>query len=146
MNRMHIGISVENLDNSVRFYSDLFGTQPTMVKSDYAKWLLDDPCVNFSITEGRESPGDVHFGIQVENKQALTKISNRLKDAGQTVLDEGPTTCCYHRSDKAWVLDPQNFRWETFLSTGETTEYGEDTPELEAIRKPATAQPDRSCC
>ena len=140
MKRIHIGLEVADLAKSVRFYSDLFGAEPVLAKSDYAKWMLDDPRVNFSITARCKRPGDVHFGIQVESEGELGEVAQRLEQAGRDVLAERETVCCYHRSEKAWVLDPDNLRWETFFTLGETSHFGEDNPELDAMRE------GRKCC
>ena len=127
MKRIHIGLSVADLPTSVAFYSRLFGAEPTLVKDDYAKWQLEDPRVNFSVSKRCEAPGDFHLGIQVETSAELADISDRLRRAGEKLVAEGPASCCYHRSDKAWVFDPQNIRWETFLTHGEEPVYGEDS-------------------
>ena len=133
MARIHIGLNVKDLDTSIRFYNELFGAQPSVQKDDYAKWMLEDPRVNFSITERCGMEHDVHFGIQVDSQEELSETADRLRQAGERVIDEPSTVCCYHRSDKAWVADPQNHLWETFLTVGEATEYGEDNPELDAL-------------
>ena len=136
MSRIHIGLEVANVDRSARFYTELFGTEPNVRESDYAKWMLDDPKVNFSISSFCGAhPGDVHFGVQVDDKTELETISKRLADAGEDVLAEENTVCCYHQSDKAWVVDPESIRWETFVTHDTTTVYGESNPELEKMRK-----------
>jgi catechol 2,3-dioxygenase-like lactoylglutathione lyase family enzyme len=146
MKRIHIGLSVADIPGSVAFYTRLFGAEPTLVKEDYAKWQLEDPRVNFSLSRRSEAPGAYHLGIQVETAAELADISDRLRAAGEPLLDEGETTCCYHRSDKAWAVDPQRVRWETFLTHGETTVYGEDGfpagPASEAEERPVKAR----CC
>ncbi len=134
MKRIHIGLDVKDLERSVAFYSSLFGAKPSLRKDDYAKWMLDDPRVNFSITARGCNAGDVHFGIQVESETDLTEVSDRLKRAGEAVLDEPDAACCYHRSEKAWVLDPQSYRWETFFTTGLATHFGESNQALEDMR------------
>ena len=133
MRRIHIGLNVKDLDASVGFYSALFGAEPSVVKDDYAKWQLEDPRVNFSITQRCKLDHDLHFGIQVEDEAELAETAGRLRQAGQQVVDEPSTVCCYHRSDKAWVADPQNLLWETFLTHGEAADYGADNPELEDL-------------
>lgn len=133
MRRIHIGLNVKDLDASIQFYNGLFGAEPNVTKSDYAKWMLEDPRVNFSITTRCGMGRDVHFGIQVDNEDELRETAGRLRDAGRQVIDEKSTVCCYHRSEKAWVADPQNRLWETFLTVGEATDYGEDNPQLEAL-------------
>ena len=133
MRRIHIGMNVKDLDASIHFYRALFGQAPSLVKDDYAKWMLDDPRVNFSITARDCTMAKVHFGIQVDDRAELSEASRRLSEAGQQVAVEADTTCCYHRSEKAWVADPQSFLWETFLTAGEATVYGEDNPALDAL-------------
>ncbi len=145
MKRIHIGLNVKDLERSVAFYSNLFGAEPSLHRPDYAKWMLDDPRVNFSITSGHCAAGDVHFGIQVESEAGLAEVAGRLKDAGEAVLDEPDTTCCYHKSEKAWVLDPENFRWETFFTTGLATSYGENSEELAEMHA-ARSKAETACC
>ncbi len=139
MKRIHIGLEVKNLDESAQFYSDLFGADPVVRRHDYAKWMLEDPRVNFSITaKGKQaSEGEVHFGIQAESEDELREVSERLANAGRRLIAEGETICCYHKSTKAWVLDPDAMAWETFYTHGEATVYGENTPEVEAARREA---------
>ncbi len=132
MKRMHVHVAVEDLQHSIGFYSALFDAQPTVVKPDYAKWMLDDPRVNFAIsTRGRE-PGLDHLGIQVENKTELHEVYARLRKAGGTVIEQGETACCYAKSEKSWIDDPAGIAWETFHTTGENTDYGDGTGEREA--------------
>lgn len=129
MKRLHIHVAVENLPQSIGFYSALFAAQPAMVKTDYAKWMLDDPRVNFAIsTRGRE-PGLDHLGIQVENADELQEVYGRLRQAGGNVIEQGQTACCYAKSEKAWIDDPAGISWETFLTSGESTDYGDGTGE-----------------
>jgi catechol 2,3-dioxygenase-like lactoylglutathione lyase family enzyme len=124
MKRLHVHISVADLDESVRFYSTLFATQPTVQKDDYAKWMLDDPRVNFAISKRDKVTGIRHLGIQVETTNELAEVYARLDHAHRPVLNEGTTTCCYARSEKSWIEDPQGVQWETFLTTGESTVHG----------------------
>jgi hypothetical protein len=127
MKRLHVHVSVENLDHSIRFYSTLFAAEPTVTKPDYAKWLLEDPRVNFAISQRGAATGIRHLGIQVENGAELADVYSRLTRAeGAAVLEEGATTCCYAKSEKTWIQDPQGVQWETFLTTGESTTYGAD--------------------
>lgn len=133
MRRIHIGLNVADLDASVQFYRELFGAEPSVVKADYAKWMLEDPRVNFSITARPGASHDVHFGIQVDSADELRETAGRLRQAGRQMVDEQNAVCCYHRAEKAWVADPQNLLWETFHTVGQATEYGEDNPELEAL-------------
>jgi predicted lactoylglutathione lyase len=141
MKRMHIHVAVNDLQHSIGFYSALFAAQPSIVKSDYAKWMLDDPRVNFAIsTRGREAGLD-HLGIQVENKEELKDIYTRLHEAGGDVIEQGQTSCCYAKSEKSWIDDPSGIAWETFLTTGESTNYGDGSGE----RVPRVAH-EKSCC
>ncbi len=124
MKRMHVHVSVADLDQAVGFYSALFAAQPGVRKDDYAKWMLDDPCVNFAVsTRGRE-PGLDHLGIQVESADELKDIYGRLREAGGAILEQGQTTCCYAQSEKSWIDDPAGISWEAFHTTGEATDYG----------------------
>jgi catechol-2,3-dioxygenase len=132
MKRMHVHVSVEDLQNSVGFYSALFAAQPAVLKADYAKWMLDDPRVNFAISTRGHQPGLDHLGIQVESREELGDVYARLHKAGGTVLEQGETRCCYAKSEKAWIDDPAGISWETFLTSGESTEYGDGTGEPEA--------------
>ncbi|WP_353216897.1 ArsI/CadI family heavy metal resistance metalloenzyme [Sandarakinorhabdus sp.] len=127
MKRLHVHVGVTDLAASIQFYSTMFGAQPTVQKPDYAKWMLDDPRVNFAISHGREgsSAGGVsHLGVQVETADELADVSARLAAAGRPVLDEGTTTCCYAKSEKSWISDPDGVVWEAFLTIGESTDYG----------------------
>lgn len=124
MKRMHVHVAVEDLSQSIGFYSALFATKPVVVKPDYAKWMLDDPRVNFAISTRGKQPGLDHLGIQVESKGELSDVYRRLRQAGGTVLEQGQTTCCYTKSEKSWIQDPSGISWETFFTTGESTDYG----------------------
>ncbi|MFT5505595.1 MAG: catechol 2,3-dioxygenase-like lactoylglutathione lyase family enzyme [Gammaproteobacteria bacterium] len=126
MKRLHVNLSVESLDQSVAFYNSLFAAEPTVIKSDYAKWMLDDPRVNFAITTRGQKKGLDHLGIQVENENELTEVYDRLKTAGAPMIEEGETTCCYSNSEKSWFFDPEGLAWETFLTRGESPVYGND--------------------
>jgi catechol 2,3-dioxygenase-like lactoylglutathione lyase family enzyme len=130
MKRMHLHVSVPDLPQSIRFYETLFGAPPSVVKDDYAKWMLDDPRVNFAISTRGRAAGVDHVGIQVESAGELSELSGRLKAAGAETIDEQATTCCYAKSDKSWVADPAGVRWETFFTFGEATTYGEDEPQI----------------
>ena len=126
MKRLHVHVAVPNLEQSIRFYSTLFGAEPVKIKPDYAKWMLEDPRVNFAISErGAAAPGIDHIGVQVGSRAELDELANRLKAAGEKTLDEEATNCCYAKSDKAWVHDPAGVRWETFYTFGDATTYGE---------------------
>jgi catechol 2,3-dioxygenase-like lactoylglutathione lyase family enzyme len=140
MKRMHLHVSVPDLAQSISFYGTLFGSAPTVVKDDYAKWMLDDPRVNFAISQRGGPAGVDHVGIQVESAAELRELAGRLKSAGATTCDEEATVCCYANSDKTWVADPSGVRWESFFTFGEATSYGEDAPSLEA------AAQSSGCC
>ena len=143
MKRMHVHVGVKDLDASIRFYSTLFGAEPTVTKHDYAKWMLDDPRVNFAISAGHhEVKGIEHLGIQVESSDELTEVYGRLKAADRPVLEEGATTCCYAKSEKSWIADPDGIVWETFLTNGDATVYG-DSPTLTAASLSAS---NETCC
>ncbi|WP_421932657.1 ArsI/CadI family heavy metal resistance metalloenzyme [Phenylobacterium sp.] len=139
MKRLHIHVGVADLDQSIGFYSTLFNTAPSVVESDYAKWMLEDPRVNFAISARQRAPGIDHLGIQVDSRAELDELSGRLKAAGETTLDQETATCCYAKSDKAWVNDPAGVRWETFFTFGGATSYGED-------EAPSTAKPAAQAC
>jgi len=147
MKRLHVHVAVESIEQSTRFYSALFAAEPAVVKDDYAKWMLDDPRVNFAISTRGRAPGLDHFGIQVEDSEELQNVYGRLKQAGGPVLEQGATTCCYAKSEKSWINDPQGIAWETFLTSGESTVYGDDGPttnaEGSACCAPTVEEP---CC
>ncbi|WP_374598865.1 ArsI/CadI family heavy metal resistance metalloenzyme [Sphingosinicella sp.] len=145
MKRLHVHVAVRDLEASTRFYSTLFAAEPTVVKADYAKWMLEDPRVNFAISahEGA-APGLSHLGIQVEDAGELEEVYARLQKADRPVLDEGATTCCYAKSTKSWIADPQDIAWETFLTTGESVDYGTG-PELSRIAADPAATGQRCC-
>jgi catechol 2,3-dioxygenase-like lactoylglutathione lyase family enzyme len=123
MNRLHVHMRVKDIAQSVGFYSTLFGAPPTKREADYAKWMLEDPRVNFAISSGGEAGLD-HLGIQVEDEANLADATNRALAAAGSVLEEKSANCCYAISDKAWATDPQGVRWETFRTTGDLTVYG----------------------
>jgi catechol 2,3-dioxygenase-like lactoylglutathione lyase family enzyme len=140
MKRMHVHVAVAELDRAIAFYSALFATEPAVVKADYAKWMLDDPRVNFAISTRGKEPGLDHLGIQVDSKDELGDVYARLRAAGGPVLEEGQTTCCYAQSEKSWIEDPAGISWETFFTTGESTDYGV------GIGKDARVAHARACC
>lgn len=142
MKRLHVHVSVSDLSQSLSFYSALFASQPTVLKPDYAKWMLDDPRVNFAIsTRGRERGLD-HLGIQVESQEELHEVYARLRQAGGDISEQGQTACCYAKSEKSWIDDPAGISWETFHTTGESIDYGDGTGEREARVAHA---PERAC-
>jgi catechol 2,3-dioxygenase-like lactoylglutathione lyase family enzyme len=143
MKRLHVHVAVENLPQSIGFYSALFAAEPAVVKTDYAKWMLDDPRVNFAIsTRGRKAGLD-HLGIQVENSDELEEVCSRLRKAGGEVIEQGQTTCCYAKSEKSWIDDPAGISWETFLTIGESTNYGDGSGERSAR---AAHEKPAACC
>jgi catechol 2,3-dioxygenase-like lactoylglutathione lyase family enzyme len=142
MKRLHVHVSVKDLDASVRFYSLLFAADPAVRKTDYAKWMLEDPRVNFAISQRDGQAGVQHLGIQVEDRTELAEVYERLRGAQRPVIEEGETTCCYAHSEKSWIEDPQGVQWETFLTTGESTVYGTDEIRPKKAEKPAQA----ACC
>jgi catechol-2,3-dioxygenase len=128
MKRMHLHVSVEDINKSIGFYNSLFGATPTVIKPDYAKWMLDDPLVNFAISKRGASAGLDHIGIQVESDTELSEIKERLEKAELSLLTEEGTTCCYAKSDKHWVQDPSGIAWETYR-TLESAPTFNDSPE-----------------
>jgi predicted enzyme related to lactoylglutathione lyase len=141
MKRMHVHVGVEDIPNAIEFYSALFATQPAVVKPDYAKWMLDDPRVNFAISTRGKQAGLDHLGIQVEDKDELNEVYARLHRAGGNVIEQGQTSCCYAKSEKSWIDDPAGISWETFLTTGESTDYGDGSGE-----RVARVAHEKACC
>lgn len=127
MNRLHVHVAVNNLDESIRYYSTLFGVEPSVRKHDYAKWMLEDPRLNFAISARGRAPGVDHLGIQAEEPAALAAITARLQAAEAVTQQETDAHCCYARSDKTWSTDPSGIRWESFHTHGEITTYSLDS-------------------
>lgn len=158
MKRFHVHVGVESLDASIAFYSGLFGQAPSVTKSDYAKWMLDDPRINFAISQKcGAAKGVEHLGLQVEDKAELAEVYGRLMAADRPVLEEGATTCCYAKSEKSWIADPDGVVWEAFLTTGDSTDYGagpdfgalsSENAAANACCAPAVAEPAavKGCC
>lgn len=158
MNRFHVHVHVNDLAPNIRFYSQLFGAEPTVVKADYAKWMLDDPRVNFAISlaGADKSVGVGHLGIQTETPEALADIGARLRAADAITLEQKGTSCCYAKSDKFWALDPQGLHWESFRTLGTETHYSGTAVEAESTccaptpSRPLTASngcaPKSGCC
>ena len=156
MKRFHVHIAVNDLAASIAFYSKLFGQAPTKVQPDYAKWMLEDPRINFAISRkcGADE-GIEHLGLQVEDAGELAEVYGRLKQAKGPVLEEGATTCCYAQSEKSWIADPDGVVWEAFLTTGDSTTYG-DSPDFAQLASgnaaantccaPSVAAPAKSSC
>jgi catechol 2,3-dioxygenase-like lactoylglutathione lyase family enzyme len=142
MKRMHIHVAVEDLNDSIRFYSAMFGNvEPTVLKSDYCKWELTDPAINFAISRRGAKPGLDHIGIQVENDAELAEMNARFTAAKLPVQAQAGTTCCYAKSDKAWTVDPQGVAWETFRTLEDAPVYGESRD-----RAQEQAQSTVACC
>lgn len=142
MKRFHVNLTVADLGRSTEFYSTLFGEEPTVLKDDYAKWMLDDPRVNFSISTGGRQHGINHVGLQLDSLDELAHIQARLRDAEESTVDQDDAQCCYAHSSKTWVRDPDNVAWETFVTHGEITHYGDDRVPAAEASQPL---PD-SCC
>jgi hypothetical protein len=144
MKRLHVHVAVEDLGQSTRFYSTLFAAEPTVVKDDYVKWMLEDPRVNFAISArpGRDA-GISHLGIQAEDEAELAEVYDRLARAGRPIVEARAATCCYARSDKQWIADPQGVPWETFFTYGESTVYGEGSlTRLKEVSETACCEPE----
>ncbi len=146
MKRFHMHVRVSDLDASLAFYSGLFGAAPTVVKHDYAKWLLEDPRINFVIsTHAGAAKGIEHVGIQVEDDGELAEVYARLQSAGRPVFEEGATTCCYAQSEKSWISDPDGVVWEAFLTKGASTTYGTN-PDLVQLESALASAPAAGAC
>jgi AhpD family alkylhydroperoxidase len=141
MKHFHVHVHVADLDESIRFYSTLFGLQPTVLKPDYAKWMLEDPRLNFAITAGARTPEIDHLGFDVESEVELAKFAQRLSEAGESVATQADAACCYARGDKYWASDPSGISWETFHTTGPSSEFGKDMKPTELRSAGAAA-----CC
>lgn len=147
MKRFHVHVHVDDLARNVAFYSAMFGTQPARVEADYAKWMLDEPAVNFAIsTRGHGHFGVDHLGIQVDNEADLSAMKAQAQAADMALIDEGATSCCYARSDKHWIVDPQGLPWEHFRTLGTIPVFSEGEPtqaDTKATRGPVQAS---ACC
>jgi catechol 2,3-dioxygenase-like lactoylglutathione lyase family enzyme len=141
MKRLHVSVAVSDIAKSVDFYSTLFAAEPSVRKTDYAKWMLEDPRVNFSISSRGMTKGVDHLGIQVDDDAELAAVAGRLAKAGRSIFEQKATTCCYARSNKAWVHDPEGVAWETFHTFGDSTVYGEDRD-----NEGATGVGSDACC
>jgi hypothetical protein len=138
MKRFHVHVHVEDLSASIAFYSKLFAAAPSRVESDYAKWMLDDPRINFAISHRGGKPGVDHLGLQADDEAELVELKARAQAADMALLDEGETTCCYARSDKYWLTDPDGVAWEQFHTLDSIPVFGQDRQALEA--------PPSACC
>jgi lactoylglutathione lyase len=140
MKRFHVHAHVEDLQASIAFYSKLFGTEPTRVESDYAKWMLEDPRINFAISTRGGEPGVDHLGIQTDNAQELVELKARAEAADLALQDQGETTCCYARSEKHWVTDPQGIAWEHFHTLDDIPVFSEKPQPAAVVSGPS------ACC
>ena len=140
MKRFHVHVAVDDLNANIRFYSTVFGTSPTVLKDDYAKWMLDDPRINFAISRRGAKPGLDHLGVQVESDEELSTLRGQVGQAEIAALDQSNAACCYARSDKYWITDPQGIAWETFHTLDSVPVFGEDS------RVADSAQEKSACC
>lgn len=141
MKRLHVNVVVADLAESMRFYSALFGAGPTVEKPDYAKWMLDDPRVNFAISSRGTTPGVDHLGIQAETNAEMSEVTDRLRAAQAVLQPQAGARCCYAVGDKTWTEDPQGLRWENFITYGEITDYGQDARLASDTRSAACCAP-----
>ena len=153
MKRLHVSVAVSDIENSIQFYSTLFGAAPAVRKPDYAKWMLEDPRINFAISTTGRAVGIDHLGIQVDSNEELSTLGQRLDAAGGAVQPEAAAVCCYAQSDKIWTEDPQGTRWETFHTFGEATSYyskdaacGSNEQACAASPAPVADAASGSCC
>ena len=146
MKRFHIHIGVEQLDESIRFYSALFGAEPVKTKPDYAKWLLEDPRVNFAISTRPKQKGVDHLGIQVDEDGELAELRERLKDADMGVVDEGETVCCYARSEKSWIQDPTGIPWEAYRTMEDAQVFSGQPDQAESACCTPETMGEPDCC
>jgi catechol 2,3-dioxygenase-like lactoylglutathione lyase family enzyme len=158
MKRFHVHLHVDDLNRNIAFYSSLFAARPARVEADYAKWMLEDPPVNFAISARNHEPGLDHFGIQVDNDAELAALKAQAQAAEAPILDEGQTTCCYSRSEKHWATDPQGIAWEHFHTLEGIPTFNEsERPAANACCTPTSARSacctpaaasgaDKSCC
>jgi lactoylglutathione lyase len=161
MKRFHVHAHVEDLRASIAFYSKMFGAEPTRVESDYAKWMLEDPRINFAISTRGGKPGVDHLGIQTDTEEELVALKAQAEAADMTLLDVGETSCCYAHSDKYWLTDPQGIAWEQFHTLGNIPVFSEappqaqetspaccasNTPRGKPIGIPVNGAPSASCC
>jgi catechol 2,3-dioxygenase-like lactoylglutathione lyase family enzyme len=150
MKRFHVHVHVKDLEKNIAFYSAMFDQQPARTEADYAKWMLSDPPVNFAISTRGDAPGVDHLGIQVDQAEELDALKANATRADMTLLDEGPTTCCYARSDKYWLTDPQGIAWEQFHTLGNIPVFSEPKPAAGSAccagADSKTSRPAQACC
>jgi catechol 2,3-dioxygenase-like lactoylglutathione lyase family enzyme len=128
MKRFHVHVAVDDLNANIRFYSAVFGTEPSVRKPDYAKWMLEDPRINFAISQRGAKAGLDHLGLRVDTDEELSALRGQVAAAEISRHDQSDATCCYARSDKYWITDPQGIAWETYYTLGEAEIYGADSP------------------
>lgn len=148
MKRFHVHLHVDDLNQSIGFYSKLFAAQPARIESDYAKWMLEDPPVNFAISTRGSKPGIDHLGIQTDDAEELATLKARAEAADMALFDEVTTTCCYARSEKHWITDPQGLAWEHFHTLGNIPVFHEAAPPSKSASAPACCPVSSrsSCC
>ena len=161
MKRFHVHAHVEDLQASIAFYSKMFAAEPTRVEADYAKWMVEDPRINFAISTRGGKPGVDHLGIQTDTEEELAALKSQAAAADMTLLDVGEATCCYAHSDKYWLTDPQGIAWEQFHTLGNIPVFGEESPTRrdeaaaccaspaprgKAVGIPVGGAPSASCC
>jgi catechol 2,3-dioxygenase-like lactoylglutathione lyase family enzyme len=146
MKRIHIHVGVEKLEESIRFYNAIFGAEPVKTKADYAKWMLDDPRVNFAISTRASKNGVDHLGIQADENDELDELRARIKAADLAVFDEGTTVCCYAKSEKSWVQDPAGVAWEAYRTMEEAQIFSDKAAESESACCAAKPVSETSCC
>lgn len=146
MKRFHVHLHVTDLAQSVTFYSRLFAADPVRNEADYAKWMLEDPPVNFAISTRGEKPGIDHLGIQTDNAEELQALKDRATAADMSLLDEGATTCCYARSEKHWITDPQSIAWEHFHTLGNIPVFREKRNEPSVVACCTPSMQTANCC
>ena len=142
MKRFHVHVAVKELQDSIRFYTAMFGASPTVVKPDYAKWMLEDPRINFAISERSQKLGINHLGLQAESEEEFAGIHANLQQADATIVAQKGARCCYATSDKYWITDPQGIAWESFRSLGSIPLYGEEAHTASG----ACGTGEKTCC
>lgn len=146
MRRMHINIGVENIEQSIKFYNVLFGAEPTKTRDDYAKWMLDDPRMNFAISTHTSTRGVDHLGLQVDDDSELEELRERLRGAEVSTFDEGEAVCCYAHSEKSWVRDPSGVAWEAFRTMDDVQLFSAEETSTDSACCAADARPESNCC
>ncbi|NBV75298.1 MAG: glyoxalase/bleomycin resistance/dioxygenase family protein [Methylococcaceae bacterium] len=145
MKRFHIHLAVEDLQQNIAFYSALFGTEPSVIYDDYAKWMLNDPRINFAISSRNRQAGLDHLGIQVESESELEDVQQILKGAALPMIEQKQSACCYAESDKYWTVDPQGIPWEAFHSLKSIPTFGKNSG-LPSVQNDSCCSPSSNCC